>query len=156
MKLYRTIRLALTVVSTGACVAMPTAARAQTPETTTSSGTIGVIVLAALLVVASGIAVGLYDRQRRREQKALELQARLSDALLLDPSLPGLTITPTVQMPFSSRGTLVVDVAGYVPTLEVRDAAIQLVRRETAGLDQPIRIEDRMLVNARRHHQDAA
>jgi hypothetical protein len=94
MKLYRTIRLALTVVSTGACVAMPTAARAQTPETTTSSGTIGVIVLAALLVVAVGIAVGLYDRQRRREQKALELQARLSDALLLDPSLPGLTIRP--------------------------------------------------------------
>ena len=58
-------------------------------------------------------------------------------------------------MPFSSRGTLVVDVAGYVPTPEVRDAAIQLVRRETAGLDQPIRIEDRILVNARRHHHAA-
>src|SRR5262245_59340558 len=124
MKLNRTIRLALTVVSTGAGLALPTAARAQTPETTSTSGTVGVIVLAGLMVAAVAIAVGLYDRHRRREQKALELQARLSDALLQDPSLPGVAITPTVQMPFSSQGTVVIDVAGYVPTTEVSDAGI--------------------------------
>jgi len=149
MKLSRMIRLALIIASTGAGVAMPTAARAQTSGATTSGETFGVIVVAALLVVAVGIAVALYDRQRRREQKALELQAKLSDALLLDPSLPGLTITPTVLMPFSARGTVVIDLAGYVRTTEMRDAAIQIVRKETAGLERPMRIDDRILVNPR-------
>jgi hypothetical protein len=122
------------------------------PPTSAPAGTGGVMVLVGLIVVlllGLGTAVRLYDLQRRREQRAMELQARLSDAFLLEPSLSQVAITPTVHAPLWPRAPLTIDVAGSVPTPEMRDAAIQLVRRETAGIAQELHIDDRILVNPR-------
>jgi hypothetical protein len=125
-----------------------TAALAQaTAPTGGSSGTIGGAI--ALVMVALAIGVGLYDLQRRREQKALELQARLSDALFQNPVLPGLAITPTVHAPFWPSGPVVVDLAGSAPSPGLRDAVLQVVRREADRISNPLRVEDRIAVNPR-------
>jgi len=44
----------------------------------------------------------------------------------------------------------VIEVAGSVPSPELRDAVLELVRRGTTGIAQEVRIEDRILVNPRR------
>jgi len=123
---------------------------AQTPgpaASGSSSAIVGLIILVAAVVIAVGIAVRLYDLGRRREQKALELQSRLSDAFFMSPSLSAAAITPTVYAPLWSRGPITIDVAGSVPSPELRDAALELVRRETSRSAQEVRIEDRILIN---------
>jgi hypothetical protein len=155
MKRFQSIGLGLLVAAMGGLEVLTTAALAQAPASppaNTPSGTAGALVLVGLivaLVVALGIAVRLYDLQRRREQRAMELQARLSDAFLLEPSMSDMAITPTVHAPFWPRGPLTIELAGTLPTPEMRDAAIELVRRETSGVAQELRIEDRMTVNRR-------
>ena len=151
MKRYQSIGLGLAVAAIVLFAVGASAALAQSSALTASSGTTDVIVLIGLLVVvlvALGTGVRLYDLQRRREQRAMEVQARLSDAFLLG-SLSGMAITPTVHAPFWSRGPFTIDLAGSVPTPQMRSAAIELVRRTTSGIPQEVHIEDRMLVNPR-------
>jgi hypothetical protein len=153
MKRYQSIGLGLAVAAMVLFVAVTMAALAQTPApppTNAPSDTTDVTVLIGLIAVllVLGTGVRLYDLQRRREQRAMELQARLSDAFLL-ASVSGVAITPTVHAPFWSRDPLVIDIAGFVATPAMRDAVIQFVRRETLGGSQELHIEDRILVNPR-------
>jgi hypothetical protein len=151
MKRYQSIGLGLAVAAmvlfaAGAVPAAQSSARANASSGTTDA--IGLIGLLGVLLVTLGAGVRLYDLQRRREQRAMEVQARLSNAFLL-ASLSGMAITPTVYAPFWSRGPFMIDIAGAVPTPEMRAAAIQLVKRETSGIPQEVHIEDRILVNPR-------
>jgi len=62
--------------------------------------------------VLVGIGVKLHDLRRRREAEGVPLQAQVSDALLRDPSLFGLAVTPTARVPWWS-GTPVTLVSCY-------------------------------------------
>lgn len=103
------------------------------------------IVLGLLVVV--GIAVKLYDMKRRRGDEAAALQARLSDALLLDPSLAGLPIVATVRMSLRRSVPPVVTLSGVAPSPERHEAAIRLMIREVTKARDSYRIEDRLAVN---------
>src|SRR6202040_1458896 len=69
------------------------------PEVTNGSGAFLVAALVVLLLVAVGVMVKLYDLRRKREDEAVALQARISDALLAEPSLSSLPLVPTVRIP---------------------------------------------------------
>jgi len=112
-----------------------------------AAGVVAVVVVLALLAIV-GIAVKLYDLKRKREEEALSLQARISDALLLDPSLAGLPVIASASIPRWRRSAPVVEVIGTVPTQQLRDAAVELVKRQLAGLRSGARIEDRVVVDA--------
>jgi hypothetical protein len=94
-----------------------------------------------------GVAVKLFDMKRKREDEGVALQSRLSDALLTDPSFAGLPITPTVHVPFSRSSPTVVTMTGTVPSPWIREAALEVIRREAAALMSDTRIEDRMVVD---------
>src|SRR5262249_57559302 len=70
-----------------------------------------------------------------------------SDALLTDPSFAGLPITPTVHVPFSRSAPAVIRMTGTVPSPWIREAALELIRREAASLMGNTRIEDRLVVD---------
>ena len=116
------------------------------PEPSWGGGLLLVVVVAALLAVLI-TAIRLYDMKRRQEDSAMLLQAKLSDALLQEPSLARSPITATVYAPLRKRSPITVDIAGPVSSPELRDTAIRIVSRETAGLGREIQIEDRLLVN---------
>ena len=99
------------------------------------------------LLVLVGVAVKLFDMKRKREDEGVALQSRLSDALLTDPSFAGLPITPTVHVPFSRSSATVVTLTGTVPSPWIREAALEVIRREAAALMSDTRIEDRMVVD---------
>jgi hypothetical protein len=102
------------------------------------------IALVAFLLIV-GIAVKLYDVRRTREDEGAALQARLSDALLLDPRLSGVLVVASVHMPLWRGSPPVVELTGAVARPETREIALQLVERELAGSDA--RIEDRVVVD---------
>ena len=116
------------------------------PENGPGYGLFAFVFVVALLAM-TGIAVKLYDMKRKREDEAVALQARLSDALLIEPLLAHLPITPTVRIPFGQHGQAVITITGTVPMPWFRDAVLQLVNREAAPLTYNYRIEDRLVVD---------
>jgi hypothetical protein len=159
MARYGRVKIALGLVAVTAAsvtdwVLAQTATTPTTPPLTApveapASGYGGLILLALVAVSLTALimAIRLYDMKRRQEESAMILQAKLSDALLLDPSLSEYPITATVHVPMRQRSRVTVDIAGSVPSPELRGAALQIVKRQTAGLRREVRIEDRMIVN---------
>jgi len=139
-----------------ALLAAPAMALAQAPTTplpTTptaapeggSVGLVGVVAALIVLIVAVGIAVKFYDLKRKREEEGVVLQARLSDALLLHPSLVGMPVVASVHMPLRRGARPLVEVKGTVANQDSREIAMQLVKRELASVDA--QVEDEILVD---------
>ncbi len=115
-------------------------------ENSAGGGLFAFVLLIGLLAI-TGIAVILYDMKRKREDEGVSLQARLSDALLTEPSLTRLPITPTVHVPFRPRAQAVIALTGTVPTPTQREAVLRLVIREARLPQSNYRIEDRLFVD---------
>ena len=112
----------------------------------TAAGVVFAIAILALLVV-TGIAVKLHDRKRKVEDEVAALQGRISDAFFADRVLSGMSVTPTVRMPFRQNGLVTVTLSGTVPTPEARDAAIQLAMQAMEEAQVSFQVEDHILVN---------
>jgi hypothetical protein len=110
----------------------------------------GALVLLGIVAIALAGAVTaarFNSMKRRQEQLAMVLRTKLSDALLLEPSLSDYSISVIVHVPLRRRSPVTVDVAGSVPSPELRRAALELVTRQAGGIGREIRIEDRMAVD---------
>ena len=119
---------------------------AAASENGAGSGLFALVFVIGLLAII-GIAVKLYDMRRKREDEGVALKARLSDALLTEPSLARLPITPTVHVPLGPRAQAVIALTGTVPTPALHDAVLGLVIREATFPRGNYRIEDRLFVD---------
>jgi hypothetical protein len=129
----------------------PTPPSSSLPATTPAAGggnaAAGTVILLGLaLVVIVGVGVKFYDLKRKREADAVHLQAQLSDALLREPGLSGLPVTPTAQVSLFKRSPATVEVSGQVPTAEEREHALSVIRAEAARIRPDVVIEDRMAI----------
>lgn len=107
----------------------------------------GIVVAVVALCLAIGIAVKLYDLRRKRDENAVFLQARISNAVQLDSSLATLQVSVFARAPLWRRSPAVVEIIGTVPTPELRDAVVRLVRRELSQCRPDARTEDRVVVD---------
>jgi hypothetical protein len=126
----------------------PSAPPVTTPSSDTDGGSAmvaGVIIVVALLVLL-GITVKLLDLKRRRESEAVQLQAQISDALLREAALFGLPVTPTAHVPLWSGTPAIVELRGQVPSPEIKDAVLSLVRHEAARVRPDVHIDDEVAV----------
>ena len=105
--------------------------------------TVVVASLFAVLVVL-GALIKMLDLKRKRDSEAVVVQARISDAVLRDPRLFSLPITPTAHVPLWKGTPVTVEVAGQVPSDDLREAAIGLIEREASQLGPEVRIESRI------------
>jgi hypothetical protein len=105
---------------------------------------------AAIIVVAVlvflGITVKLLDLKRRRESEAVQLQAQISDALLREERVFGLSVTPTAHVPLWSGTPATLELRGQVPSPEVKDAVLRLVNREAARVRPDFHVNDEVAV----------
>lgn len=114
-----------------------------------AAGSTGIVILLLLgLLVIVGIGVKLYDLKRKREAEGVQLQAQISDALLRDPGLFGLAVTPTAHVPWWSGTPVHLEVVGRVPTPEARERALRLVEAEARQIRSDVEIADRLEVDA--------
>jgi len=104
------------------------------------------LVMLGLLVLV-GVGVKLYDLKRKREAEGVHLQAQVSDALLRDPGLFGLAVTPTAHVPWWSGTPAHLEVVGRVPTAETRDRVVRLVEEEARQLRSDVEIVDRLQID---------
>jgi len=107
----------------------------------------GVIPLLAFLVglaLLVGFTVKVIDRKRRREEEAVLVQAKVSDALLTDPTVNSLPVTVTAHAPFWNGSPITVDVVGRVARPDQREAVIRRVTREVETIRPDYRLVDRL------------
>jgi hypothetical protein len=113
-----------------------------------SASALSVIAVIAVLLLALAVTVKLFDLRRKRESEAVQLQAQVSDALLRDPALFNLPITPTAQVPFWSGSPATIEIAGQVPDPETRARVIRMATQEAERIRPDVKIEDRLAVVA--------
>ena len=119
------------------------------PQAATSGGmgpTLTVFLLLFGLLVIVGIGVKLYDLKRKRDAEGVHLQAQVSDALLRDPTLFGMAVTPTAHVPWWSGTPARLEIVGRVPTPEARDRACRIIEDEARSLRPDVEIVDRLEV----------
>ena len=119
-----------------------------TPQPAAEGGgaAIAAIGLVVGLLVIIGVVVKVFDLKQKRESEAVQLQAQLSDALLREPSLAGLPLTPTVHVPMWKGTPATIEMMGRVPTPEAKDAVLRIVRDEAARVRSDVQIEERLSV----------
>jgi hypothetical protein len=124
----------------------------QTATNSASTGSAAVLVLLVIgLLVIVGIGVKLYDLRRKREVEGVHIQARVSDALMREPGLVSLAVTPTAHVPWWSGTPVRLEVTGRVPTPEARDQVLRVVEAE-ARQDRPdVTLVDCLQVDAGLH-----
>jgi hypothetical protein len=111
-------------------------------------GASGLFVFLGVMVVLFAVVaviVKMMDRRRKRNEEAVQLQARIADAMLLDPMLGKLALTASVTAPLSGS-PLAVEVHGEAPSPEIRDEALRLVIREATASALPFHVQDRVTV----------
>jgi hypothetical protein len=123
----------------------------QVPVNATGDGTQSGAVTTAVVVgsllavlVVLGALVKMLDLKRKRDSEAVVVQARISDAVLRDPRLFSLPITPTAHVPLWKGTPVTVEVAGQVPSEDLREAAILLVEREASQLGPEVHVESKI------------
>src|SRR3982751_3126622 len=126
---------------------MPQAA----PQAAASGGlgpTLTVFLLLVGLLVIVGIGVKLYDLKRKREADAVHLQAQVSDALLREPTLFGLAVTPTAHVPWWSGTPARLEVSGRVPSTAARERALRLIEQEARSIRSDVVIVDKLEIES--------
>ena len=123
---------------------VPADARPDVIDASTGFVLVSAIILLLLLV---GVGVKLYDLKRKREQDAAALQARISDALMVDPVLSPFPLTPTVRIPLWGGKPVMIEVSGVVPGAGLRQAAVDLTLREALRHGRTCRLVDRIAVD---------
>ena len=123
---------------------VPADARHDVIDVGTGFVLVSAIILLLLLV---GVGVKLYDLKRKRERDAAALQARMSDALMVDPILSPFPLTPTVRIPLWGGKPVMIEVSGVVPGAGLRQAAVDLALREALRHGRTCRLVDRIAVD---------
>jgi hypothetical protein len=124
----------------------------QQTATDSGGGSAAVLVLLVIgLLVIIGIGVKLYDLKRKREVEAVHLQARVSDALMREPDLINLAVTPTASVPWWSGTPARLEVTGRVPAPEMREQVLRLAEREAQQVRPDVTLVDRLQVDTAMH-----
>lgn len=112
------------------------------PSEAIQSGALTTVVVSLLgVLVVLGALIGMLDLKRKRDAEAFVFRARISDAVLRDPGLFSLPITPTAHVPLWKGTPVTVEVTGQVPSEDLRQAAIDVLEREALKLGPEVRIE---------------
>ena len=115
--------------------------------------TLGVLVV---IVVAAIIGARYISARRKLIEEAMILQSQLWDIVARDPQLHGLSITPRARVSGWRTSQMTVEVAGEVPTPELRETAMRIVRAEAWRLRaDTITLDHLFIVPPARRSSDA-
>jgi hypothetical protein len=127
----------------------PGASRSPTPSPTSSDPTTGsalILVVLALVVIGIVVVARRVSARRRRTEEAVILQSQLSDFVLRETQLRGLSITPRARVLGWRKPEVMVEVAGEVPTPDLRDTAMRVVGSEAKRLRPDVTAEDHLFI----------
>jgi hypothetical protein len=111
------------------------------------TGFIPLVIAGVLVLLAIAVVGRLLDLRRRREDEALGLQSRVSDALMLEPGLSGLPVTANMHVPLWPRKPPTLEIVGRVPTPDQHELAARVAMRTLADRAEQVVVEDKVWVD---------
>ena len=111
------------------------------------TGFIPLVIAGVLVLLAIAVVGRLLDLRRRREDEALGLQSRVSDALMLEPGLSGLPVTANMHVPLWPRKPPTLEIVGRVPTPDQHELAARVAMRTLAERAEQVVVEDKVWVD---------
>jgi len=111
------------------------------------SGFIALVAAGFVVLLVIAVVGRLLDLRRRREDEALGLQSRVSDALMLEPGLAGLAVTASMHVPLWPRKRPTLEIAGRVPTPDQHELASKVAMRTLADRADQVRVDDKVWVD---------
>ncbi len=131
----------------GAPAPVPSPPGATPTPVAEGGGWLAAVVLLVWLFVIIVIAAKLVDLKSKREAEAIQVQAGISNALLRDQRLATLPVVPTARAPLWKGSPITLEVCGVVPTPELREAALRVVREEASRTPPDIQVVDGLAVS---------
>ena len=120
------------------------------------AGTLLTAVVLAVIVIAVVVGARSLAARRKRIEEAVILQSQLSDIVARETQLHGLQITPKARVSGWSRPQVMIEVAGDVPTPELRETVMRIVRAEAWSLrPDAITLDHLFIVPPMRRPSDA-
>jgi hypothetical protein len=104
--------------------------------------------LALLVAIVIAVVVGARyaSRRRKRIEEAVILQSQLSDVVAREPQLHGLVITPRARVSGWRKSQVTVEVAGEVPTPDLRETVMRIVGAEARRLRPDVVTVDHLFI----------
>lgn len=99
------------------------------------------VVIVAIIAVARFVAA-----RQKRTTEVLILQSQLSDAVAREAALRGLPINPRARVSGWRKSQVTVEVAGEVPTPELREKAMRIVQAEAWRLRPDVNTVDHLFI----------
>ncbi len=99
------------------------------------------VTIAAMLAIAK-----LQDLRKGREEQTVELEARISDALLASETFLGSTVVPSVRIPFWGRSPATIKLSGKVRSSRMEQSALRLAEQAASRIRSDFVVEDRMVI----------
>jgi hypothetical protein len=110
------------------------------------TGTLLTLVFLAVIVGAAVVVASAVSRRRKRTDEAAILQSQLSDTIARESQFSGLHITPTARVSGWRSSQITVEVAGEVPTPELRERVMRLVSAEAWKLRPDAQTVDHLFI----------
>jgi hypothetical protein len=108
--------------------------------------TIVTLSVLVLIVIAIVVVSRYVVTRRKRFEEAVILQSRLTDALACEARLSGLHITPRAHVSGWRQAHVAIEVAGEVPTPELRETVMQIARAEARRFRPDAVSEDHLFI----------
>ena len=110
------------------------------------TGTLLTLVFLAVIVGAVVVVASYVSRRRKQTEEAAILQSQLSDAIARESLLSGLHITPTARVSGWRSSQITIEVAGEVPTPELRERVMRIVSAEAWKLRPDAQTVDHLFI----------
>jgi hypothetical protein len=104
-----------------------------------------ILIASVAIVLIIGVLGRVLELRDKRAAEAV-VQGEIADALLRDPALLGVSLTPTARVPLWRGAPVTVKVAGKVPSRELRTVALRAAERGAAELLVRVRIKSRIAI----------
>lgn len=116
------------------------------PASGNAASTLLIFLFLAAVIAAIVVAARYVTTRRKRLEEALILQARLYDAILREAPLRDVAVTPKARVAVWRGSPVTIEVAGEVPTPELRDTVLRLVRTELSRVRPDVLAEDHLCI----------
>lgn len=118
------------------------------PSPAAGSAASTVLTLGVIAVIVIAIVVGARYLAARRKQveEAVILQSQLSDIVARESQLRGLPLTPRARVSGWRRPQVTIEVAGDVPTPELRETVMRIVGAEARRIRPDVITEDHLFI----------
>ena len=105
--------------------------------------TVGLIALIVLVVI---VIARFVSTRRKRITEALILQSQLSDAVAREVLLQGVRINPRARASGWGKSHVTIEVAGEVPSPELREKVMRFVEAEAWRLRPDVKTADHLFI----------